>query len=161
MSLVVRATIDAGTAQLARGQISREQLARASVAAELALACSSHNGEPRHVETAARMLARAGRSAADLECGVHWPSGEAASADEPGVADPPEPDGAPMVGVMAGRVLTTEGGPGTEWWSAAVDYALIGNVGTTDLAEVADTEGVADPADAKHGAHGVSRPTFK
>ena len=49
-------------------------------AAELALACSSHNGEPRHVETAARMLARAGRSVADLECGVHWPSGEAASA---------------------------------------------------------------------------------
>ena len=28
---------------------------------ELALACSSHNGEPRHVETAAAMLAKSGQ----------------------------------------------------------------------------------------------------
>jgi L-asparaginase II len=42
-------------------------------AAELALACASHSGERRHVETAAAMLAAAGRSAADLECGAHWP----------------------------------------------------------------------------------------
>jgi L-asparaginase II len=41
--------------------------------AELALASASHSGEPRHVETAANMLAAAGRSAADLECGVHMP----------------------------------------------------------------------------------------
>ena len=41
--------------------------------AELALACASHNGEPRHVETAQHMLAAAGRSAADLECGVQAP----------------------------------------------------------------------------------------
>ncbi len=39
--------------------------------AELALACASHNGEPRHVETVAKMLAAAGRSEADLECGTH------------------------------------------------------------------------------------------
>lgn len=42
-------------------------------AAELALASASHSGEPRHVETAAAMLAAAGRSAADLECGTHMP----------------------------------------------------------------------------------------
>jgi L-asparaginase II len=41
--------------------------------AELALACASHNGEPVHTETAARMLARAGLDAASLECGTHWP----------------------------------------------------------------------------------------
>ena len=41
---------------------------------ELALACASHGGEPRHVETAAAMLARAGRGEADLECGTHMPS---------------------------------------------------------------------------------------
>ena len=41
--------------------------------AELALACASHSGEPRHVETAGRMLAAAGRSEADLECGTHLP----------------------------------------------------------------------------------------
>jgi L-asparaginase II len=49
--------------------------------AELALACASHSGEPRHVEVAARMLAAAGRTEADLECGVSWPANrEAASA---------------------------------------------------------------------------------
>ena len=42
--------------------------------AELALACSSHSGEPRHAETAAAMLAKAGLTEATLECGAHWPS---------------------------------------------------------------------------------------
>jgi L-asparaginase II len=41
--------------------------------AEIALACSSHSGEPRHVETAAAMLARVGRDVSCLECGAHWP----------------------------------------------------------------------------------------
>ena len=41
---------------------------------ELALACSSHSGEPEHVTTAARMLASAGRDETALECGAHWSS---------------------------------------------------------------------------------------
>jgi L-asparaginase II len=41
---------------------------------ELALACASHGGEPRHTATAASMLAKAGLDAAALECGAHWPS---------------------------------------------------------------------------------------
>lgn len=41
--------------------------------AELALACASHSGEPRHVETAARMLSKAGLDVDALECGPHWP----------------------------------------------------------------------------------------
>jgi L-asparaginase II len=41
---------------------------------ELALACASHGGEPRHVATAAAMLAKAGRGEADLECGSHLPA---------------------------------------------------------------------------------------
>jgi L-asparaginase II len=40
---------------------------------ELALACASHGGEPRHADTAARMLAKAGVDAHALECGTHWP----------------------------------------------------------------------------------------
>jgi L-asparaginase II len=47
--------------------------------AELALACSSHSGEPRHAETAASMLAKAGRDPACLECGTHWPSNDGAA----------------------------------------------------------------------------------
>ena len=42
-------------------------------APELALACSSHSGEPAHVAAAAAMLAKAGRDVGTLECGVHWP----------------------------------------------------------------------------------------
>lgn len=40
---------------------------------ELALACASHGGEPRHAETAASMLAKAGVDVGALECGAHWP----------------------------------------------------------------------------------------
>ncbi len=40
---------------------------------EIALACSSHNGEARHVAVARAMLARLSLSDAALECGVHWP----------------------------------------------------------------------------------------
>ncbi|MEA2781989.1 MAG: hypothetical protein QOK29_3533 [Rhodospirillaceae bacterium] len=40
---------------------------------EIALACASHNAEPRHVEAVQRWLARIGLTAADLECGAHLP----------------------------------------------------------------------------------------
>jgi len=49
--------------------------------AEIALACASHGGEKRHVQTVARWLDKAGLSVADLECGAHAPSyGPAAAA---------------------------------------------------------------------------------
>lgn len=40
---------------------------------ELSIVGASHNGEPRHVATAAAMLARVGRGEPDLECGPQWP----------------------------------------------------------------------------------------
>lgn len=40
---------------------------------ELAVACASHSGEPRHVETVRSWLTRIGLSEADLACGAHWP----------------------------------------------------------------------------------------
>jgi L-asparaginase II len=43
-------------------------------AAELAIACASHGGEPQHVATAGGILRRVGLSEADLECGAHPPS---------------------------------------------------------------------------------------
>jgi L-asparaginase II len=46
---------------------------------EIALACSSHSGEPEHVAAAASMLAKAGQTEACLECGVHWPLNDAAA----------------------------------------------------------------------------------
>jgi L-asparaginase II len=40
---------------------------------ELALVCASHTGEPRHVEAARAMLAKAGNNEHQYECGAHWP----------------------------------------------------------------------------------------
>jgi L-asparaginase II len=61
-------------------------------AAELALACSSHSGEPDHVATARGMLAAAGWDETTLECGSHWSSRpevareQARTSPEPGPA---------------------------------------------------------------------------
>lgn len=46
---------------------------------EIALACASHSGEPRHVRTAGSMLIKAGLSVDDLRCGTHSPFNEAES----------------------------------------------------------------------------------
>jgi L-asparaginase II len=46
---------------------------------ELALACSSHSGEPAHVEGVARMLGEAGLDASALACGAHWPISQPAA----------------------------------------------------------------------------------
>ena len=47
--------------------------------AEIALACASHNGETRHVETVTAWLERIGCSVDDLECGAHLPYHEASA----------------------------------------------------------------------------------
>jgi len=39
---------------------------------ELALSCASHSGEPEHMRLAGDIVARAGLSEADFECGRHW-----------------------------------------------------------------------------------------
>ena len=41
--------------------------------AQVALLCASHSGEPRHVAAVADMLAKAGNSPGDLQCGTHAP----------------------------------------------------------------------------------------
>lgn len=57
--------------------------------AELALACASHAGEPRHVERVGRWLARLGLSAGDLECGTHAPTDPESSAQLIRADEPP------------------------------------------------------------------------
>jgi L-asparaginase II len=88
------AVVDAdGASVLALGDIKRPVYPRSAVKAlqalvmveagaaerfglgeeELAIACGSHGGEPAHVATVERMLARAGLEPAALQCGAHWP----------------------------------------------------------------------------------------
>ena len=45
---------------------------------EIALACSSHNGEAEHLRVARAMLRKAGNSEELYECGAHWPTGTSA-----------------------------------------------------------------------------------
>jgi L-asparaginase II len=40
---------------------------------EIAILCASHNGEPKHVETAQSILKKVGNSPTTFECGSHWP----------------------------------------------------------------------------------------
>ncbi len=47
--------------------------------AQVALACASHGGEPRHVEAVVAWLERIGCSVDDLECGAHLPYHEASA----------------------------------------------------------------------------------
>jgi L-asparaginase II len=46
---------------------------------ELALAASSHGGEPAHIAGVGRMLDRCGLDATALACGTHWPLNQAAA----------------------------------------------------------------------------------
>jgi L-asparaginase II len=41
---------------------------------QVALLCASHSGEPRHVDAVADMLARAGNTVDELQCGTHAPT---------------------------------------------------------------------------------------
>ena len=45
----------------------------------LAIACSSHGGEPEHVAAVEGFLARAGLDGGALECGAHWPLHQASA----------------------------------------------------------------------------------
>jgi L-asparaginase II len=54
---------------------------------QVALMCASHSGESRHVEAVTDMLAKAGNSAADLQCGTHAPG----YFDARGEVPPPPP----------------------------------------------------------------------
>ena len=46
---------------------------------EVAVMCSSHNGEERHIQAVRSILKKIGRQEADLECGAHWPLNAAAA----------------------------------------------------------------------------------
>jgi L-asparaginase II len=45
---------------------------------DIALCCSSHNGEEEHVRVATSMLRKISATEADYECGAHWPTYEKA-----------------------------------------------------------------------------------
>lgn len=69
---------------------------------ELALACSSHSGEPEHRRLAGDIVARAGLSEADFECGSHWSSEQKVLIDQARAGDKPNQLGNNCSGKHAG-----------------------------------------------------------
>jgi len=65
--------------------------------AQVALMCGSHAGETRHVEAAADMLAKAGNTADELQCGTHVPYRFDAR------GEPPPPPYSPLANNCSGK----------------------------------------------------------
>lgn len=126
----------------------------------LALACASHNGEPRHVEVAAAMLASAGLDAAVLECGAHWPGLDTAGRDLAARGGVPSALHNNCSGKHAGFVCFGCGvaeGEARRWLRGYVqpDHPLMREVS----AALAGVTG-ADLSRAPRGTDGCSIPTF-
>ncbi|MBL8325615.1 MAG: asparaginase [Rubrivivax sp.] len=129
--------------------------------AELALACASHGGEPRHAETALGMLRKAGLDEAALECGAHWPMHDASARALAAAGGTPQPRHNNCSGKHAGFVC--------------LGCALAGRAGAADFvrgyvrathpvmrevtAAVQRTTGF-DLGSAAQGIDGCSIPTF-
>lgn len=89
-------------------------------APELALACASHTGMTQHVETAARMLSRAGIDPLALGCGAHAPLHAASAAALRAVGERPSELHNNCSGKHAGMLATARhlGEPLQDYWQS-------------------------------------------
>lgn len=128
---------------------------------ELALACASHGGEPRHAATAAAMLAKAGVDLQALECGAHWPYNDAALKALAAAGTPPSALHNNCSGKHAGFVclgcLMAEGGDRRAFLRGYVqpDHPVMREV----TASLQSTTGF-DLAHAARGTDGCSIPAY-
>lgn len=122
---------------------------------ELALACASHQGEPRHAAVALRMLGRVGRDEGALECGVHWPTQAAAARGLAASGDMPCALHNNCSGKHAGFICTAcaEGVDPTGYIGA--EHPVMQRV-TRTLAEMTGTP----HTQANRGTDGCSIPTY-
>jgi L-asparaginase II len=130
---------------------------------ELALACASHRGEPRHAETARSMLAKAGLDAGALECGAHWPYDDAAARALAAAGQSPSAlhnncsgkhSGFACVGCLMARAAGAEPAAYLKGY-VEPDHPVMREV----TAALQATTG-ADLADAPVGTDGCSIPTY-
>ncbi|WP_119271396.1 asparaginase [Taklimakanibacter deserti] len=122
---------------------------------ELALACASHSGEAPHVRVAGGMLAKAGMSEAQYECGAHWPYELSAQHDMVRHAEEPRAIHNNCSGKHAGMLaLAHQLGVPAEGYSR-IDHPVQRAIART-LSELCDVDIGSQP----HGIDGCSVPTW-
>ena len=124
-------------------------------ACELALACASHSGEPEHMRLAGDMVARAGLSEADFECGRHWSSEQKVLIQQARAGDKPDQLGNNCSGKHAGFLCLS--------CHAGVDHH--GYVGYDHFVQASVRDVMGDLTGAAHGhdncgTDGCSIPTY-
>jgi len=129
---------------------------------ELALACASHGGEPRHAATAATMLAKAGLDAGCLECGAHWPYNEIATRELAAQGRQPSALNNNCSGKHAGFLcLGGElAGPGVNLRQYVQGYGRPDHPVMREVSAALEAATGADLASAPRGTDGCSIPTY-
>ncbi|HVF62409.1 MAG TPA: asparaginase [Casimicrobiaceae bacterium] len=121
---------------------------------QIALLCASHSGEPAQVDGVADMLARAGLSAADLQCGTHAPGFYDVRGETP-----PAPPWSPLAHNCSGKHAGMLAACRLHGWSVLdyldTDHPLQRRIRQT-VSEFADV-----PVDAlRCGIDGCSAPNY-
>jgi L-asparaginase II len=121
---------------------------------QVALMCASHSGEPRHVKRVADMLARAGKTPADLMCGAHAPL-----CYETRGEIPPPPPYSPLAHNCSGKHAGMLACCALHHWGSGDYLALDHPLQREIRAAVATFAGVRD-ADLLTGIDGCSAPNY-
>jgi L-asparaginase II len=122
---------------------------------ELALACASHSGETRHVEVARSMLAKAGMSESQYECGPHWPYDLSAHHDMVRRDEEPHAVHNNCSGKHAAMLALARHLDAPAQGYSAIDHPVQRAVART-MSELCEVEIDAQP----HGTDGCSVPTW-
>jgi L-asparaginase II len=122
---------------------------------ELALACASHSGEAPHVKVAGSMLAKAGMSETQYECGAHWPYELSAMHDMVRHAQEPRAIHNNCSGKHAGMLALARQLGGSAEGYTRIDHPVQRAIART-MSELCDVDIDAQP----HGIDGCSVPTW-
>jgi L-asparaginase II len=122
---------------------------------ELALACASHNGEAGHIRVASNMLAKAGLSETQYECGAHWPHDLASQHDMARRDEEPRAIHNNCSGKHAGMLALAQ-----ELGAPAEGYTLIDHPVQRAVARTISDLCDVDIAALPHGIDGCSVPTW-
>ncbi len=122
---------------------------------DLALACASHNGEAAHLKVARGMLAKAGMSEAQYECGAHWPHELATQHEMLRREEEPRPIHNNCSGKHAGMLALARHLDAPAQGYTGIDHPVQRAVART-MSELCDIDVDAQP----HGIDGCSVPTW-